>query len=298
MTLYRPYPAHVPPDPARKQTLSFRSPADGSWQKVDVHSPSQPTSDPLPLVIGLHGATWSAEQDYHWGPPDLKVGYHRGWYGLAERYGVIVAQPHGHHRREEYMSFAGPEQIADIAGLPDVLAAAGYAVDRRRVYACGLSMGGQEALVAAGRHPDLFAAVVAFNPVIDLAVLQQDMVEVDARRGTDAAPRIANEVGGLPDAVPEAYAERSPLSYVRGLAEVPTMIFWSDIDFIVPRQVTHHTYRLYQLVKAISPVSPICEYNHTRSHGLSDFDQEVCWQLHEWSDYELALNWLLIHIRP
>ena len=46
-----------------------------------------------------------------------------------------------------------------------------------------------------------------------------------------------------------------------------------------------------------SPTSPIAEYNHTLSHGVTEFSQEVCWQLHEWSDYELGLRWLLIHER-
>jgi hypothetical protein len=43
--------------------------------------------------------------------------------------------------------------------------------------------------------------------------------------------------------------------------------------------------------------APICEHNHTYSHGVTEFTQAVCWQLHEWSDYELALRWLLIHRR-
>lgn len=295
MTLFRPHPDSIPPDPSRHETVAFASPADGSTQWAEVYSPPAITGEPLPLVIGLHGAGWTAAQDYHQGPPGLKVGYHRGWYGLAAAYEVIIVLPHGHHRREETMSFAAPEQMADIAHLPHAIQARGYRVDDTRVYACGLSMGGQEALMAAGRHPDLFAAVVAFNPVVDLATLQRDMQAIDRIRGTDAAARIANEVGGLPEKLPQAYAERSPLSVVEQLANVPTMIFWSDRDFIVPRQVSHHAYRLYQQVKALSATAPICEYNHTYSHGVTDFTPEVGWQLHEWSDYELALQWLLIH---
>ncbi len=297
MSLFRQYPMQVAPDPSRRQEIVFTSPADGREQRVDVYAPPTAADQPLPLVVGLHGAGWTAAQDYHWGPPDLKVGYHQGWYGLAARYGVIIATPHGHHQREALMSFGSPEQIADIAYLADLAAGSGYRVDRKRVYVCGLSMGGQEVLVAAGQHPEMFAAAVAFNPVVDLGVLQRDMVDVDRIRQSDAAPRIVNEVGGLPDEVPAAYEERSPLSYVDGLAHVPTMLYWSDRDLIVPRQATHHSYRLYQMVKASSVTNPICEYNHTFSHGVTEFPPEVCWQLHEWSDYELALRWLLIHRR-
>jgi pimeloyl-ACP methyl ester carboxylesterase len=50
-------------------------------------------------------------------------------------------------------SVGGPEQIDDMAHLIGALTGFGYRVDTRRVYSCGLSMGGQEALVLAGRHP-------------------------------------------------------------------------------------------------------------------------------------------------
>ena len=94
---------------------------------------------------------------------------------------------------------------------------------------------------------------------------------------------------------PDKYAQRGALDYVEGLATVPTLIFWSDRDLIVPRQVTHHTYLLYRQVKALAVNSPIAEYNHTSMHGPLNFDPVTCWQLHEWCDYDLALKWLTGH---
>jgi dipeptidyl aminopeptidase/acylaminoacyl peptidase len=161
-------------------------------------------------------------------------------------------------------------------------------------------MGGLEALVVAGQHPDLFAAVVAFNPIVDLAEWQRDLASTSVAeiREFQTAQRVVEEVGGDPDAVPDSYAERSAITYVDGLVRVPTLLFWSSSDLIVPRQESHHAYRLYRELKARGAATPVCEFEHTRSHGISVQDDLTRWQLHEWCDYELALAWLLRHRAP
>jgi pimeloyl-ACP methyl ester carboxylesterase len=265
--------------------------------KVDVYSPSAAEDRMLPLVIAPHPISWTAEDDYHGGMTGLMRGYHCGYYGLPEKYGVIIVLPHGHEHREEYTSLAGPGQIADMAYLIDGLAEFGYAVDKQRVYACGLSMGAQEALVLAGKHPARIAATCVFNPIVDLAAWYEDLANMDVPeiKEYDTASRIANEVGGVPEETPELYAERSANNYIEGLAEVPTLMFWSELDFIVPRQISHHAMLLYRMIKMISVNCPIAEYNHTEIHGKIEMDQITRWQLHEWCDYELALRWLLNH---
>jgi pimeloyl-ACP methyl ester carboxylesterase len=160
-------------------------------------------------------------------------------------------------------------------------------------------MGGQEALVLAGRYPERIAACVAFNPIVDLAAWHEELATspVPEIREYGTAARIANEVGGTPAAAPGAYAERGALHYAEALARVPTLVFWSHEDLIIPRQVTHHAYLLYQRVKAHNLNSAFGEYNHTRIHGPLDLNQTTRWQLHEWCDYDLALRWLLSHQR-
>jgi pimeloyl-ACP methyl ester carboxylesterase len=299
MSLVVERPDPLPPDASRKQTISLKSSADGCTVNVDVYSPSGGGDEPLPLLLAPHAITWTAAEDYHGGLQGLMRKYHPGYYGLAEKHGTIIAMPHGHHHREELCSVAGPEQIADMAHLVDALAAYGYLVDKRRVYACGLSMGAQEALVLAGVYPDRIAAVVAFNPIVDLAAWHEELAtsEVPEIREYDTAQRIANEVGGLPSEAAQAYAARSALNYVAGLARVPTLVFWTEQDLIVPRQITHHTMLLYRRVKEVNINSPFAEYNHTTIHGPLEFNQVTRWQLHEWCDYDLALRWLLCHRR-
>ena len=287
----------LPPDPSRKQTIEFNSPADGCLMKVDVYSPAEESREAIPLVLAPHPITWTAAQDYHVGLEGLMREYHRGYYGLADKHGVIIALPHGHHHKEDLCSVGGPEQIADMIHLIDGLSEHGYHVDPKRVYACGMSMGGQEALLIAGKYPEKITAVFAFNPIVDLAAWYEELAtsEIPEIREYDTAARIANEVGGTPSEVPEAYAERSATHYSEGLSKVPTMIYWSEQDLIVPRQTTHHTIPLYRAVKAMDISSPMAEYNHTRMHGTLEFDQSTRWQLHEWCDYDLAIRWLLYH---
>lgn len=300
MSLICERPRPLPSDRSRRDQILFTSQADGTVQVVDLYTPSQPGQEPLPLVLAPHPITWTAAEEYHGGYEGYRLGYHRGWYGLADKYGVAIAMPHGHHRRVVNCSLASPEQIGDMAQIISEIAERGTHVDLQRVYLCGKSMGGQEALVAAGCHPDLFAAVVAFNPIVDLAAWYQDLAGIDVEEIQAFRPDelIVDEVGGLPQDVPDAYDERSAMRYAGALSQMPCLIFWSEEDLVVPRQTTHHAYRLYAMVKDLSASSPIAEYNHTRIHGRLDLGIETRWQLHEWCDYELALNWMLVHSRP
>lgn len=297
MSLIEKQPTNLPHDPSRKETIEFISPSDGCKIKFDIYSPSDRITTPLPLILAPHPITWTAAEDYHGGLSGLMRKYHRGYYGLAEKYQVIIAMPHGHHHNEELCSVAGPEQIDDMNALIDKLADFDYLVNSRWVFACGLSMGGHEALVLAGKYPDRITAVVAFNPIVDLAVWHDDLANsaIPEIREFGTADRIANEVGGKPSEASDAYTRRNALTYAEGLSKVPTLLFWSDMDIVVPKQVSHHTYALYKRVKEININSPIAEYNHTQIHGPLQLDQITRWQLHEWCDYDLALKWLLSH---
>jgi predicted peptidase len=298
--LYNQVPFDLPPDHSILKTLNFISRADNSEQITDLYLPKEYDSHPLPLVLAPHPITWTAKEDYHGGLQGLSRGYHPGWYALAEKYKVGLVMPHGHHRRVENCSLASPEQISDMRQLINEIEDIGIKVDRQRIYACGLSMGGQEALVMAGIYPEIITAVVAFNPIIDLAVWQKSLAtsKIEEIRAFGTDKRILIEVGADPDLAPELYDERSPIHYFDNLVSVPILLFWSEKDIIVPEQEIKHSYRLYKLVKEISKTSPIAEFNHTLSHGVTEFNRIECWQLHEWCDYDLALKWLLTITKP
>ncbi len=287
----------VSPDESAHTTIHFASAADGSIQTVEVYSPPGKRAHPLPLVIAPHPITWTAGEDYHGGPAGLSRGYHRGYRHLAARNNLLIAMPHGHQRSVENASLAYPAHMADLASLAEVLEGQGFLVDRTRIYACGLSMGGLEALVLAGRYPELLAALVAFNPIVDLAAWQEDMENspLPEIKEFRTAENIAREVGGRPAQVPHLYRERSVFPYLAGIVQVPVLIFWSGLDIIVPRQRERHSYALYLQAKALAPDCPLAEVDHTHLHGSIDPTEKNRWRLHEWCDYEWALQWLLQH---
>lgn len=111
-----------------------------------------------PLVFVFHGSGGDAAQSR------LLYGY--SFEALAERHGFIVAYPEGYERHYNGCRLAGPyaanEQDIDDVGfmraLVDELAET-RGVDRDRVYATGVSNGGQMALRLALEAPDLVAAV-------------------------------------------------------------------------------------------------------------------------------------------
>jgi poly(hydroxyalkanoate) depolymerase family esterase len=112
---------------------------------------------PMPLVVGLHGCTQTADS------------FRRltRWDALAEAKGFMVAFPEqdpnsnklkcwnffqdGHMHR----SAGEPVKIAELTRYLE----RSYAVDPHRVYASGLSAGGAMASIMAATYPDLFAAI-------------------------------------------------------------------------------------------------------------------------------------------
>lgn len=101
---------------------------------------------PAPLVISMHGAGgWPVQQN------DVS-----GWNRLADEYGFLVVYPAG-------IADGGPRvwHVTDtrfIADLIDALEAA-YNIDPSRIYANGLSNGGQMAFVLSCTMSNRIAAV-------------------------------------------------------------------------------------------------------------------------------------------
>lgn len=281
----------------------FRSKADGTEQSYLLAAPPGASdgglAEPLPLILSPHPFGWTAVNNFAGGPDGL-VAVHRGWEGVAGRHGCLIALPFGHARATDERTCLGYEgQIADLAQLVAEIEQLGYAVDRSRVYACGLSMGGQESLLLAGKYPKLVAAVFAFNPVADVAAFYEDACgyEAEGLPFRDVELTIAQEVGGTPEQAPEAYRARSPVSYVGVLAaeRIPTAIWWSEHDGIVPRAASRQGKRLYDLIKAADGNAPASEYNHTALHGFRSFDVRRRIYVHEYCDFDFAAAWLLMH---
>jgi dipeptidyl aminopeptidase/acylaminoacyl peptidase len=210
-----------------------------------------------------------------------------------------VLQPVGHHRKVQSCSMGYRGVVDDLTAWIDAVEEV-VALDRDRIYACGLSMGGLESLLVAGHHPKLFAGVFVFNSVVDTEAWLEDLLHTknEELRAEGGDQLIVTEVGGTPEEVPEEYTKRSAFAVLDGLATLPIKIWWSHLDLVVPRQIKCHGKHLYDELKRRDVTAPVSEYNHTARFRLSlkPTDSER-WGIHESSDYHFATQWLLLHRR-
>ena len=197
---------------------------DGRTRVAWLLLPAGYHGERIPLVISPHGrGVGATENALIWGD-------------LPGEGGFAVINPAGEGRRLHWFSWGAPGQIADLARMPAIAEANGVNVDPRRIYAFGGSMGGQETLLLVARHPHLLAGAAAFDPATDMARRYRDFAALGNGRQLQALCR--QEVGGTPEQVPHAYAERSPDHYVAQLAGsgVPLQLYWSVDDRIISDQ--------------------------------------------------------------
>ena len=170
---------------------------------------------PLPVVVSPHGRGATGRSN-------------AAFFGRLPAVGqFVVISPDGMGERLPNFSYGAPGQIDDLARMPEFASRAlpWLRIDRRRVYAIGSSMGGQETLLLVARHGDLLAGAAALDSVTDLARRYRQIPELPCSSsclarwgmpyGSVLQSTMAREVGGSPDEAAAAYAERSSLSQAR-----------------------------------------------------------------------------------
>ncbi len=249
--------------PAREITITYRT-HDGHRRNAYLLLPAgyRPGNDPaIPLIISPHGRA-----------VDGKINTRR-WGNLPTIGGFAVINPDGYGRLLPLHSWGYSGQIDDLARMADIVEAKlpWVHIDRRRLYAVGGSMGAQETLLLAGRYPRLLAGAVAIDGPADFALQYRNFPRLTCdqaclARGWGqiglAKQRLARkEVGGTPVTSPANFAERSPITYARAIADscVPVQIWWSRTDKIV-LDSAQQSGRMFKALRRMNPRAPIDEY--------------------------------------
>jgi len=232
-------PGGTAPEPTTRAVhIAYRA-HDGRARDATILVPASygPNDDPaIPLVISPHGRGVTGSQNA------------RLWGNLPALGGFAVVNPDGEGSRVDgRFSWGAPGEIDDLARMPAIVREAlpWLHIDRRRIYAVGGSMGGQETLLLVAQHPRLLAGAVAVDPMVDFARQYDNFPRLHCsahcRRGWHGPVGLVlqaiarRELGGPPATAPVAYAARSPISYVRAIAMscVPLELWWSRTDRIV-----------------------------------------------------------------
>ena len=140
---------------AEVDKIEYASSVDGTMQPAMFSAPQ--TNGKVPLLVGLH--TWS----YDCFQPSSSAAL-ADW--CVEKEWCFI-----------YPNFRGPNWTPEAMGsdlvVGDIVDAVEYAkskggIDTDRIYLVGGSGGGYAALLMAGRAPEIWAAVSAWCPIVDL----------------------------------------------------------------------------------------------------------------------------------
>ncbi len=140
---------------------------DGRSRRYAIYIPQNLGTRPVPLVFSLHGGGVYIEdmtgQSGHKSP-------HKLWMEIAEREKIVVVYPEGlngaygkptwNDCRGDATVNSGADDLKFLTTLIDEVAQK-YPVERKRVYASGISNGGFMALRLGVEAPEKFAAVAA-----------------------------------------------------------------------------------------------------------------------------------------
>ena len=175
----------------------------------------------MPLLVGLH--TWSYGRDNQIG----------NMLPYAEKYDFNLLLPEFRGKNTASNpncrdACGSPKAVQDIFDAIDYVIE-NYDIDEKNILLLGLSGGGHMALLATAKHPELFRAVGAFVPVIDLARWHRESVNIRSYQECIEAC-----LGGTVEEVGiEEYDSRSPIGHIDEISKANVKIFHGKYDPVV-----------------------------------------------------------------
>lgn len=201
--------------------ITYPLTADGSQGKA-LFRPAQ-AKEPRPLLVALH--SWESD---HLRPYPEQLAY-----CVKHDWTFIEPEFRGRNNR--------PESMCSELVVRDILDAVAYAkreasVDSSRIYLFGFSGGGMAALLMAGRHPEIWAGVSVWCPLIDIREWYSYRITVE-KDSNGYAPQIIKAAGGDPLKDTSAAAEcakRSPVNCLEKARGVKISICVGIQDAAIP----------------------------------------------------------------
>lgn len=215
------------PWPVGVQDIKYKSSADNTMQPMMFYTPNANKS--VPLLVYLH--PWTATYKR----PD---GMFYAKYCIDNKWALCIPNFRGPNYNR---SACGSEKV-----VKDIVSAVDYAkkhanIDSNRIYLIGVSGGGYAALLMAGRHPEIWAAVSAWVPIYNLA----DWYKYSKEKKSWYYRHLNNICGGAPGAskkVDAEYRKRSASTYLENAKGLNIEICAGLYDNTIP---VSHTLRAF-----------------------------------------------------
>ena len=200
------------------EEILVKSSLDGTMQPSLFRAAE---NENMPLLVGLH--TWSYGRDNQI----------ENMLPYAEKYDYNLLLPEFRGKNTPLnpncRDACGSEKaVQDVFDAIEFVKE-NYKIDEKNILLLGLSGGGHMALLATAKHPDLFRAVGAFVPVIDLARWHRESVGIRSYQECIEAC-----LGGTVETVGiDAYNARSPIGHIDEIARANVKIFHGKYDPVV-----------------------------------------------------------------
>jgi len=226
----------VPGWPIPVKRVTYTSSADSTVQPALFFAPK--TKSPVPLLVALH--SWSFDYTQPDDVPYAQWCIENNWAFM-------------------HPNFRGKNNNPGTTGsnlvIADVVSAVEYAkncanIDKNRIYLVGQSGGGYTALLVAGKEPNIWAAVSAWCPIIDLKAWYYERKNAGGefeRYADEIAASCGGAPGGSP-AVDAEYQKRSPITYLANAKAVPLDLNAGIRDGHVGSVAINHTLRAFNIL--------------------------------------------------
>ena len=216
------------------EEIQVKSSLDGVMQKCAVSFPAGYNKEKeTPLLVQLHA--WGANYTNKAKDVVAPAGK-RGWISICVDY---------RGGNSNKMACASDFAIQDIVDAVNYMCDH-YKIDKKRIYLCGGSGGGHMCLVMAAKHPEIWAAAVAYVPITDLKKWYEEMDPSTPTGKAANDPKDFNKTvrqnikaicGGDPtkdEKAIKAAADRSPITFIEKAKDLNILIVSGKSDNLVP----------------------------------------------------------------